>query len=65
LPQRVRTASMPKPDKVLRFRLLKEVPRALSKLKRVLLFHPKPIVEELPAKYCIFVERESAKMAKS
>ena len=44
---------MPKPDKVLRFRPLKEVDGALSKLKRVLLFHPKPIVEELPAKYCV------------
>jgi hypothetical protein len=44
---------MPKPDKVLRFRPLKEVEHAVSKLKRVLLFHPKPIVEELPAKYCV------------
>jgi hypothetical protein len=44
---------MPKPDKVLRFRPLKEVEHVVSKLKRVLLFHPKPIVEELPAKYCV------------
>jgi hypothetical protein len=44
---------MPKPDKVLRFRPLKEVARALSKLKRVVLFHPKPIVEELVARYCV------------
>jgi hypothetical protein len=44
---------MPKPDKVLRFRPLKEVPEALAKLKRVVLIHPKPIVEELKAKFCI------------
>ncbi len=44
---------MSKPDKVLRFRPLKEVDGALSKLKKVLLFHPKPIVEELPAQYCV------------
>jgi hypothetical protein len=52
---------MPKPDKVLRFRPLKEVPRALSKLKRVLLFHPKPIVEELPAQYCVCKKGERKK----
>jgi PHD-finger len=44
---------MPKPDKVLRFRPLKEVPEAVAKLKRVVLIHPKPIVEELKAKFCI------------
>lgn len=44
---------MPKPDKVLRFRPLKEVEEAVAKLKRVVLFHPNPIVEELQAKYCI------------
>lgn len=44
---------MPKPDKVLRFRPLKEVEEAVAKLKRVALFHPNPIVEELQAKYCI------------
>ena len=44
---------MPKPDKVLRFRPLKEVPDAVTKLKRVVLIHPKPIVEELKAKFCI------------
>jgi hypothetical protein len=44
---------MAKPDKVLRFRPLKEVQHAVAKLKRVLLFHPKPIVEELPAQYCV------------
>jgi hypothetical protein len=53
LSQRVRAAPMPKPDKVLRFRPLKEVERAVSQLKRVLLLHPKPIVEELPAQYCV------------
>ena len=52
---------MPKPDKVLRFRPLKEVVGALSKLKRVLLFHPKPIVEELPAQYCICKKGERKK----
>ena len=44
---------MPKPDKVLRFRPLKEVSEAVAKLKRVVLIHPKPIVEELKAKFCI------------
>lgn len=44
---------MPKPDKVLRFRPLKELESALSKLKPVVLFHPKPIVEELPPQYCV------------
>ena len=52
---------MPKPDKVLRFRPLKEIGRALSKLKRVLLFHPKPIVEELPARYCVCGKGERKK----
>ncbi len=52
---------MPKPDKVLRFRPLKEVDGALSKLKRVLLLHPKPIVEELPAQYCICKKGERKK----
>jgi len=51
--QRVRNGPMPKPDKVLRFRPLKEVPEALAELKRVVLFHPKPIVEELKAKFCV------------
>jgi hypothetical protein len=44
---------MPKPDKVLRFRPLKEVSEAVAKLKRVVLIHSKPIVEELKAKFCI------------
>jgi PHD-finger len=44
---------MAKPDKILRFRPLKEVPEAVAKLKRVVLIHPKPIVEELKAKFCI------------
>ena len=53
LSQRVKQGAMPKPDRVLRFRPLREVGAALSKLKRVVLFHPKPIVEELPPQYCI------------
>lgn len=44
---------MPKPDKVLRSRPLKEVNDALSKLTKVVLFHPDPIIMELPAKYCV------------
>lgn len=43
---------MPKPDKVLRFRPLKEVKAALAKLQRVVLFHPKPLEEKLPPEYC-------------
>jgi hypothetical protein len=43
---------MPKPDKVLRFRPLKEVKTALAKLQRVVLFHPKPLDEKLPSEYC-------------
>lgn len=52
-PQRVKQAPMPKPDKMLRVRPLKELEAAVSKLKRVVLFHPKPIVELLPPRYCI------------
>jgi PHD-finger len=44
---------MPKPDKVLRSRPLKEVNDAVARLKRVVLFHPRPIVEALPAQYCV------------
>jgi hypothetical protein len=44
---------MPKPDKVLRYRPLKEVGDALSKLKKVVLFHPEPIALELPPQYCV------------
>ncbi len=44
---------MPKPDKMLRFRPLKELEKAVSKLKRVVLFHPEPLVKKLVAKYCI------------
>ena len=61
--QRVKQVAMPKPDKVLRFRPLKEVDGALSKLKMVLLFHPKPIVKELPA-ITAFAKRASAKKEK-
>ena len=49
---------MPKPDKVLRSRPLKEVEAALSKLKRVVLFHPDPIVVELPPEYCVCRKEE-------
>ena len=52
---------MPKPDKGLRFRPLKEVAGTRSKLKRVPLFHPKPIVEELPPKYCVCGKDERKK----
>lgn len=44
---------MPKPDKVLRSRPLKEVGAALVDLKKVVLFHPDPIVEELERVYCV------------
>ena len=44
---------MQKPDKGLRKRPLQEVPAALEKLKRVILFHPDVIVQEKPAKYCV------------
>lgn len=51
--QRVRAAPMPKPDKVLRFRPLREIPAALKQLKHVVLFHPKPIVEHEDPIYCV------------
>jgi len=44
---------MPKPDKVLRARPISEAQVAVSKLKRVLLFHPKPICEELDPQMCV------------
>ena len=44
---------MPKPDKVLRSRPLKELHSAVAKLKLVVLFHPKPIVEKVPSKTCV------------
>lgn len=44
---------MPKPDKVLRSRPLKELSRALEKLKLVCLFHPEPIVMLKPHKLCV------------
>jgi hypothetical protein len=52
---------MPKPDKWLRSRPLKEVESALLKLKRVVLFHPDPIVQELPHQYCVCKKGENAK----
>lgn len=56
---------MAKPDKVLRFRPLKEVPEAVAKLKRVVLIHPKPIVAELKAKFCICGKGERKRGKKS
>ena len=58
---------MPKPDKVLRFRPLKEVKSALAKLKRVALFHPKPLDEKLPPEYCYCKkgERQTGNKSKS
>jgi hypothetical protein len=56
---------MAKPDKVLRFRPLKEVPEAVAKLKRVVLIHSKPIVEELKAKFCICGKGERKRGDKS
>lgn len=44
---------MPKPDRVLRFRPLNEVQRAISRLSRVVLFNPDPICKELPPQYCV------------
>ena len=40
---------------------MKEVRDAVAKLKRVVLFHPKPIVEELPAQYCVCRKGEDKK----
>ena len=44
---------MPEPDKVLRSRPLVEVQAANAKLKKVVLFHPKPIVVQESAKMCV------------
>lgn len=44
---------MPKPDLALRTRPLREVAPALKLLKKVVLFHPSPIVQELPAQFCV------------
>lgn len=44
---------MPKPDKALRTRPLKEVEENLKQLRGVVLFHPDPIVQALPAKMCV------------
>ncbi len=49
---------MPKPDKMLRNRPLKELDAAVSKLKRVVLFHPKPITELLKPQYCVCKQDE-------
>lgn len=56
---------MPKPDKVLRFRPLSEVGVAIAELKKVVLFHPKPIVEILPPKYCVCGKGEIKKGKRS
>lgn len=44
---------MPKPDKALRSRPLKDVEAALAQLKRVVLLHPDPILLELDQKLCV------------
>lgn len=62
--QRIKQAPMPKPDKSLRPRPMKEVEAILSKLKRVVLFHPDPIVEELPPQYCVCKKGETTKHGK-
>jgi len=56
---------MPKPDKVLRSRPLREVPDAIAKLKKVVLFHPDAIVEELEHQYCVCGKGEHVKGHKS
>ena len=55
---------MPKPDKVLRFRPLVEVQAAVARLKKVVLFHPKPIVVQEPAKMCVCAESPPRKGGK-
>ncbi len=49
---------MQKPDMVLRSRPLKELPGAIEKLKRVVLFHPEEIVVQLGVKMCVCVKGE-------
>jgi hypothetical protein len=56
---------MGKPDKVLRGRPLEELPAAIQKLKRVVLFHSKPIVVQEAAKYCVCRRGERKKGKKS
>jgi hypothetical protein len=56
---------MQRPDKVLRYRPLKEVGGALAKLQVVVLFHAKPIVENLDPKYCYCKKGERQKGKKS
>jgi hypothetical protein len=56
---------MPKPDKALRSRPLEEVGAAVSKLRKVVLFHPDPIVLELPHKYCVCGKGERSSGKKS
>jgi hypothetical protein len=53
---------MPKPDKVLRLRPLKEAGRALAQLRRVVLFHKSPIVVALDPQYCVCKQDEDAQM---
>jgi hypothetical protein len=50
---------MPKPDKVMRLRPLKELAPALEKLTRVALFHPQPIVVEEVPTYCVCKKGEA------
>ena len=57
---------MPKPDFVLRNRPLREAEAIIAQLKRVVLFHPDPLIRELPPKYCICGqgERKAGKKTK-
>lgn len=63
--QRVKQTAMPKPDKVLRKRPLVEVKGAVEKLKKVVLFHPDPIVTEVPLKFCVCRKGEVKKGKRS
>ena len=57
---------MNKPDKALRGRPLVEIEDAVGKLKRVVLFHPDEIVQELKPKMCVCRkdERKGGKLSK-
>lgn len=63
--QRVRKAPLKKPDQFLRSHPLKEIPKALEVLQKVLLIHPSPLVEKLPMKYCICNHGEGGKSGKN
>lgn len=44
---------MPKPDMVLRNRPLHEAEEVMARLKRVVLFHPDPLIMKLDSTYCV------------